>query len=503
MFPVSAGPPLRAVVLLAAALAMPDVARAMDAKALYEKAAPAVCAVLVDGVFCGTGFLVERDTVVANAHVARSPEGSFEVIFDQARYLAEVLLADPAADIALLRVRGLAERAPMELSDDIPRPGEQVWLIGYDAGTLTGLSPGIVAGPPVYQASDDPPEVGAYRECIRTKASLTYGSSGSPLLDSDARVVGLHWGIKSDGSLAMSIPARRVREVLEWFRARLDEGAEPPIAPPARPYLGLSVRETWESPPSADAARRIERYERESLHYPHGLLVSGVLAKCPARAADLRQWDLLLAVEGQPVTSAADYARVVESLEPGTSTIVSVERVEGADVVTLDRTVFVGNANADVLSRYGRLYAEVRPDASGDWRKCVATDGSRRVDVRISLANTASFGVRGFALSVRLPEGVSVCADGARFVSPRLQTSETLSLALLTSPSGVELPALEGTVGADPERRPAEHEYVELSLEVGPPVGPSSDYVGGAVTCVLFYRGAENARDYVAIVRGK
>ncbi len=500
-------PPLgvttRALLIAGAALLTGGPATALDAEDLYAKDAPAVCAVLVDGVFCGTGFLVEGETVVTNAHVARDAEGSFAVLFDGARHPATVLLADSAADVAFLRVAGLEDREPIELREEMPRAGQEVWLIGYDAGTLTGLSPGLVAGPPVYQATDDPPAIGAYRECIRTKVSATYGSSGSPLLASDGRAIGLHWGIKSNGSLAMSIPARRVRELLEWLHQRLDEGAEPPVTPPARPYLGLSVRETWETPPTGDAARKIAKYERESLHYPHGVLVSGVLDKSPAQSADVRDWDLLLAVGGEPVASAADYARAVEKLEPGTSTTVTFERVEGADVVTLDRTVFVGNANADVLSRYGKLYAQVRLDAAFDWSKHVVIVGSRRMDLRISLANTASFAVNGFALSVRLPEGVALGGDAPRLVNPRLQTSEPLSAALLTSPEGVRLPALEGTVAADPERRPAEHEYVEITLEVKAPEGSSSDYVGSAITCVLFHRGAENARDYVAVVRTK
>ena len=474
----------------------------VDGAALYAAVAPSVCSVLVDGELKGTGFVIADHVVCTNAHVVLNVLGSVQVVLGSTRLGAVVLMSDSASDVAFLALpSGSAAPPPLALAGGLPAPGQPVWVIGYDAGTLGGLAPGVVSGPPVYQTTDDPPRHGAYRLSIRTKVLLGPGSSGSPLLDSDGKVLGAHWGVKTGAGLGMSIPASRISELLDWTLARVSEsGASPPVPPPPYPYIGLMMREVWEGQPTAAAQRTVGILTQGPIERT-GVLVSATLPNSPAAGADIRPLDLVTAVDGSPVASVTDYASAVLKLEPADVTTLTLVRAENGTPAEHQVTLPVGDANKDVLARYGNLYCDVASPRRSAPRKWTVSDATGLVKLRVSVSNGTPQPLAGFRMALRLPPGVEVLSGEARLVDPAANTAVPIDSDALASPEGARLPTLAPTPDWDPTAKPGERQYVEIGLRLAEPPPEGQDYWAAAFDCCLTYLGTECARDYVMVAR--
>jgi len=474
----------------------------VDGAVLYATVAPSVCTVLVDGELKGTGFVMADHMVCTNAHVVLNVLGSVQAVFGPTRVRAVVLMSDSASDVAFLALPSdSAAPPPLKLADGLPPAGQPVWAVGYDAGTLGGLAPGVVSGPPVYQTTDDPPRHGAYRLSIRTKVLLGPGSSGSPLVDSDGKVLGVHWGVKTGAGLGMSIPASRIAELLDWMLARLSEtGASPPVTPPPYPYIGLMMRETWEGQPTAAAQRAVELLTQGPAEHS-GVLVSSVLPNSPAASADIRPLDLVTAVNGTPVASVTDYASAVIGLAPGSGATLSEVRVENGTQAEHEVTLKVGDANKDVLTRYGSLYCDVSSARRSAPSKWTVSDATGLVTLRASVSNGTSQPLDGFRLALRSPPGIEVLSGESRLVDPVLNTSDPVDSDALLSPEGARLPTLAPTPEWDPSAKPGERQYVEIRLRLSESPPQGQDYWAAAFDCSLAYLGAECGRDYAMVAR--
>jgi S1-C subfamily serine protease len=490
---------LLAIILISSASAQPAPAGDPALSDLYAQVSPAIGSVLVEGRLKGTAFAAEGGVCITNAHVVIDWQGAIQVLMEDQAIPCRLVTANTATDVAVL----LPDRPPqvtLGLADELPAPGEAVWTVGYDAGTLTGLAPGVVAGPPVYQSTDDPPAHGAYRECIRTKVLLGPGSSGSPLLDGRGRVAGLHWGVKSGAGLAMSVPAATISTTLEYALAGIESGDPLPLPPEPHPYLGAMVRETWESLPSARSQQVAAALKEETGQFPEGVFVSTVLSHGPAARAGLHIWDLIQTIDGQPIAAAIDYASAVDGLEVSDPVEVSLLRVVDGDVVPLERTLSVGDANRDVFLRMGEIHAEVR-GGTGDFEQTAVVDSDGEALLRVSIGNASPSDISGFRLAVDLPGAVDIVPGSAVLVLPSLNLHRHLDERALTSDTGAALGTIDGAAGYDPEREPGEREHLEVRLRfaAGNPV-MGQGHPSLAFDCRLLYQGAECDRSMVVLV---
>lgn len=201
-------------------------APAADLAALAERTRPAVVKLVArdaagNELGNGTGFFVSAGgRIVTNHHVVRGApnlvailEGSREV-----RILG-VLADDAESDLAVLQAE--AGQYPILRLEDgrDPRVGEPVAVIGSPIGLAGTLSTGIVAA-----VREEGPDLGAHGKApswtLQISAPISPGSSGSPVLAEDGRVVGVAVGLISVGqALNFAIPAKRVRELLSTIAA--------------------------------------------------------------------------------------------------------------------------------------------------------------------------------------------------------------------------------------------------------------------------------------------
>jgi S1-C subfamily serine protease len=190
--------------------------------ALYERARGGVVQVAgPEGR--GTGFVVRKDgLVLTNDHVVRAAGSPLTVTFEGGAPLpARVAAQDAAWDLAALQVEGMPAGAHVfEFADDV-RVGAEVAVLGHprdSAGWV--LTPGHVSS----TSEEVPTEGGGSRRSIMYTCPTRQGSSGSPVLLADGRVVAVHAAGRVGQSLsgadaateltgfALGVPGAQARE---------------------------------------------------------------------------------------------------------------------------------------------------------------------------------------------------------------------------------------------------------------------------------------------------
>jgi S1-C subfamily serine protease len=313
-----------------------------DPGQIYERLAPGVVtiisifgggtALLEDGGEGGqgSGFVLDDQGYVAtNAHVVTTEGGGraeqvFVEFSDGNRVPAEIVGADPNADVALLKVDpDELSLTPLELgASESIRVGEPVAAIGSPFGERQSLTIGVVSAIDRNIQSLTRFSIG---NAIQTDAAINPGNSGGPLLDGRGRVIGINAQIKSQSGggegVGFAIPVDAVQRSLRELRAdgRVSYG-----------YLGVTTVTVWP-----------QLAERLDLEEGAGALVQEVEADSPADDAGLRAGreqisfqgndlvaggDLVLAVDGRELTRENDLADVISSRSSGDAVELAVLR---------------------------------------------------------------------------------------------------------------------------------------------------------------------------------
>jgi hypothetical protein len=133
----------------------------------------------------GSGVIVsDSGHILTNFHVVAGSK-TIEAMFsdDTTKFKAEVVRVNPAADLALLRVkRGNLQPLLISESDD-PEIGIDVWTIGTPKSLELGqsVSKGVISG--IRKKND--------LEYLQTDMSLNSGNSGGPLINKDGLLLGI------------------------------------------------------------------------------------------------------------------------------------------------------------------------------------------------------------------------------------------------------------------------------------------------------------------------
>ena len=135
----------------------------------------------------GSGFIIASDgLVLTNAHVVREAKEVLVKLNDRREFKARVLGADPATDIAVLRID--AKNLPVvRLGDsDQLQVGDPVLAIGSPFGFEQSATQGIVSAKGRSLPGDSAVPF------IQTDAAVNPGNSGGPLFDGSGAVVGIN-----------------------------------------------------------------------------------------------------------------------------------------------------------------------------------------------------------------------------------------------------------------------------------------------------------------------
>jgi S1-C subfamily serine protease len=282
----------------------------------------------------GSGFVITKTGfIVTNFHVVEDAVNVNVSFSNEEAVRASVVGVDPSTDLAVLKVntppRGLT---PLRFGRSATvRVGDAVVAIGNPFGYERSVTAGIVSA--IGRVLQAPNEL-AIDNAIQTDAAINPGSSGGPLLNARGEVIGVNTqittGSQASGSVGIgfAVPVDTVRTVT----AQIIRGGKVEHA-----FLGVQT-----APLTEDIGRLFRLGTNE------GLLIDSVVPNSAAEKAGLRpgrrtvivggeSWrlggDIIVAVDGQPVTTAERLRAILARMRPGDKIEVTVYRGDDRVVV--------------------------------------------------------------------------------------------------------------------------------------------------------------------------
>lgn len=160
----------------------------------------------------GTGFFVEKDLVVTNAHVVAGVDTPI-LVYEDEEYDLELVSFDPNSDLAILKTGSFTQK-PLKLDD--AKEGETGTVIAFVKDGEKIISKVKVKEKILAVGKDIFGEEGDSREALSLGASIESGFSGSPVLNGDSSVIGVIFSRSRGGnSTAYAVQSSEVKRIIE------------------------------------------------------------------------------------------------------------------------------------------------------------------------------------------------------------------------------------------------------------------------------------------------
>jgi serine protease DegQ len=247
----------------------------------------------------GSGVIVSADGyVLTNHHVVEGADDIEVLLADGSKARARVVGTDPETDLAVLRIDMSDLPAIAFGNADAARVGDVVLAVGNPFGVGQTVTMGIISALGRTQLG-----INTFENFIQTDAAINPGNSGGALVDTDGRLLGINTAIysRTGGSLGIgfAIPASTARQVMDQIVA---------TGSVTRGYIGVEPQDV--TPEIAEAFR---------LPRKDGAIIAGIMRNGPADRAGVKVGDILVEVDGKPVTNTAAMLNVIAQLQPGST----------------------------------------------------------------------------------------------------------------------------------------------------------------------------------------
>jgi S1-C subfamily serine protease len=295
------------------------VGEALDLQAVLEKVQPAVVSIGVAGLEgrgAGTGMILTADgEVLTNRHVIAGATRIRVTLYGENQPREADLIGaccdDGTQDLALIKIRGASNLPTVELgSSDAAQVGDDVVAIG-NALALPG-GPTVTTG--IVSAKDRALE--GLDGLIQTDTAINQGNSGGPLVNAAGQVIGVNTAVIRGGAegIGFSIAIDNVKPVIDDLRTGKTSGGG---------FLGISSQSM--TPEIAD-----------NLDVPvgSGAVIVEVVPGTAADDAGLERGDVIVEIDGQEITSAANVGTIVRGKEPGDEVEITFYRGDEKQTVT-------------------------------------------------------------------------------------------------------------------------------------------------------------------------
>lgn len=268
---------------------------------------------VIEAAASGSGVIVDSaGYIITNAHVVTTEQGNGQItvnpdvqvaLSDKRVYVARVLGLDLINDIAILKIEeqnlATVEFGSMEDVDI----GDQVIAIGSPAGTFVGdyrntLTSGMIGGlNQTYGTFEGSSFI--HNDLIQHSAAINPGNSGGPLFDAEGKLIGINT-LREIGDIQgifFAVPVSTVQTIAD----DIIQTGEIQTA-----YTGIAAQ-------SFDLIDS----RRYNLGVDHGAYIVWVFPDSPAERAGIYVDDIILDMNGQEVTSAADFDAKLRELDGG------------------------------------------------------------------------------------------------------------------------------------------------------------------------------------------
>jgi putative serine protease PepD len=289
-----------------------------DWRAVADAVRPSVVAIAVissSGSGEGSGVIVDdAGHVLTNNHVVGGAERIKVTLADGRVYDATLVGTDPTTDLAVVAITDAPDDLkPAAIGDsDAVEVGDAVMAVGNPLGLDSTATTGIVSAldRPVSTGSVNSTDV-VVTNAIQVDAAVNPGNSGGPLFNASGQVIGITSSIAtlsqtggSSGSIGLgfAIPANLAERVVN----ELVSGGAVEHA-----FLGVYL---------SDGTATVGKTTRL------GAVVEKISDGTPAAEADLKAGDVVVAIDGEPVSGALSLTAYVREHGVGDTVKLSVVR---------------------------------------------------------------------------------------------------------------------------------------------------------------------------------
>ena len=262
-------------------------------------------------VATGSGVIISDDGyIVTNNHVVQEAEFIEVTLNDRRTYEARIIGTDPTTDLAVIKIE--TSGLPYILygnSDDV-RVGEWVLAVGNPFNLTSTVTAGIVSAKARNINILHNPDGTTIESFIQTDAAVNRGNSGGALVNLRGELIGINAAIASGTGYytgySFAIPVNIVKKVVDDFLL---------YGTIQRAFIGVSIREID------------SRFAREEgIAEIRGVYVAGISDNGAAKAAGIKEGDIILSINGTSVNTTSELLEIVGIHRPGDKLDLNVRR---------------------------------------------------------------------------------------------------------------------------------------------------------------------------------
>jgi serine protease Do len=278
----------------------------------------------------GSGVIVSEDGyILTNNHVIDQADSISVMTADNRKFTAKIVGKDPRTDLAVLKISASGLK-PIAIGDsDKLRVGEWVIAIGSPLGENLArtVTQGIVSAKGRVNVG-----VADYENFVQTDAAINPGNSGGALVNIGGELVGINTAIASRTGgfegIGFAVPSNMAYRV---YSELVKNGKV------VRGYLGVTIQDVDEN-----LAKGLH------LQTAEGVLVGTVMEGGPASKAGLKSGDVILEFDGRKVTGSAELRNEIAGKNPGSESLVKINREGTIHTMTIRLEPLPENATASV-----------------------------------------------------------------------------------------------------------------------------------------------------------
>ncbi len=270
----------------------------------------------------GSGVIIDADKgyVVTNNHVVDNATKISVQLNDGRKFDAKVIGKDPRSDIAVIQLQNAKNLTAIKIADSEQlRVGDYTVAIGNPYGLGETVTSGIVSA-----LGRSGLNIENYENFIQTDAAINRGNSGGALVNLNGELIGLNTAILApDGGnigIGFAIPSNMVKnlskQMIEFGQVKRGELG----------IMGTELNSELAKAMKVDAQR--------------GAFISQVMPKSAAEKAGIKAGDVILSMNGKPISSFASFRADIGTMPIGTKVTLGLLR-EGKPVnvdVTIEQS---------------------------------------------------------------------------------------------------------------------------------------------------------------------
>lgn len=271
----------------------------------------------------GSAFIIDSNKyyLVTNNHdIEKAKEIYITFPDSNVKYKANVVGSDPFTDLALIKLDITDKNIKLPAlefddSDNI-KIGEWVIAVGNPYGFDYSATVGVIS------AKNRTVDVGNLHleDLLQTDAPINPGNSGGPLVDLNAKVVGVNTAVAVGAQgIGFAIPSNKAQKIIKDLET---------FGKVIRSNLGVEV---------ADLTPEIIRFL--GINISDGVMIKEIETDGPADKAGLKKGDIIYAINSEIVKNTIYFRKILEKYKPGDNIKIDIIRLNKK----LSRNVVLGS----------------------------------------------------------------------------------------------------------------------------------------------------------------